>query len=227
MYKQKILICEDDEDCIRILDRILTNGGYLVIQTTDGEEALNKISKSKPDLIILDLNLPDTDGLFLCKQLKSEKSTQSIPIIMLTVRSSETDTVVGLESGADDYIPKPIRPAIVIARVRALLRRFAADLEENKILTSGNLSLNTETRKCFIKKTEILLRPKEFDLLLFLMRNPGKALSRPYITESVWGFEYFGTTRTVDTTIYNLKKQLGAEAEKIKAVPPIGYQFVD
>ena len=227
MDKKRILICEDDEDCLKIVNRILTSNGYMVIQTTDGEEAIQKVRKSLPDLIILDLNLPDMNGLDVCKQLKSDKMTRFIPIMMLTVRSSETDTVVGLESGADDYISKPIRPAIVTARVRALLRRFSQSPDEDKILISDNLSLDIESRKCFIKDREIPLRAKEFDLLFFFMQNKGKAVSRTYITESVWGYEYFGTSRTVDTTIYNLRKKLGKEADKIKAVPPIGYQFED
>jgi len=226
MSRGTILICEDDKQFLQIIAHILEKEGYQTIQTVFGEEALKWLQESVPDLIILDLNLPDMDGLDVCKKIRNNDTTKSIPIIMCTVKSTELDTVIGFEMGADDYITKPIIPTILLARVKAVMRRGSQQEDSPPILfTFGSLTLDIETRECRVDEMLISMTPKEFDLLHFFMKHPGKALTRNFLTESVWGYEYFGSSHTLDTVIYNLRKKLGKEGKRIETIQSIGFRF--
>lgn len=227
MAQERILICEDDQQFLQIISHILEKKGYITIQATFGEEALEKIRESRPDLIILDLKLPDMDGLDVCKIIRQDTETKSIPIIMCTVKSTELDTVWGLDVGADDYITKPIVPSILLARVKAVLRRRGIEAkEETKVFQFGAIHLDIEKRVCKVGNKPVNLTAKEFDLLLFLMKNPDKALFRSFVMESVWGYEYFGTSHTLDTAIYNLRKKLEKEGRRIETVQSVGFRFI-
>lgn len=227
MDNTKILICEDDEKFQDVLTQVLETAGFKVLQSSDGREGIDKAKNLKPDLMLLDLNLPDIDGLQVCKILKSGEDTKHIPLIMLTVKSTHSEIIQGLEWGADDYIVKPIVPGILLARINAVIRRSATDDSNENILRAGKIVLDLEKRSCFIDKKNIHLLPKEFEILVILMQKKGKVYSRNYLLQTIWGYEYFGTTRTLDTTIGRLRKKLGPEKDRIETIQTIGYRFVD
>lgn len=223
MEKKRILVCDDEPDYLEAVKRILSNEGYTVIAASKGKEALDKIVNSLPDLVILDWKLPDISGIDICKELKNKIETRAIPIILLTVKSTETDIVLGLETGADDYVTKPFSPGVLLARVRTALRRKEYGKEEEKIITSGYIVLNLEKHSCHVKGKEIYLTAKEFDLLAMLIKKEGKVLTRTFLCESIWGYEYFGTTRTVDMTVGRLRKKLADQSDRIETLPNLGY----
>lgn len=224
MQKQ-ILVCDDEPGYLNAITEILEKGGFEVKPTASGSEALTFLEDHHPDLIILDRMLPDTDGLILCRQLKRQKDTHTIPIILLTARSGEAETIMGFECGADDYITKPFNPPILLARIKARLMTGPLESDSQTII-SGNLKLDVEARECTIDDNPIVLRPKEFDLLLFFLQNEGKVLRRATIIAKVWNYDYFGSTRTIDTTIRHLRNQLGSSAHRIKTIPTLGYKFI-
>jgi DNA-binding response OmpR family regulator len=225
--KKRILLIEDEKSYIDLISLELEMEAYCVISAPSLKEARTKLKQSKPDLIILDLRLPDGDGLEFCKELRSNKATKHFPIIMLTSKDRTTDKIVGLKFGADDYVTKPFEPGELLARIEALLRRMGRMEEPAKILKAGVLTLDIEKRAVTLNKKPIRLNPKEFDLLRLLMEKKGKPLNRTFLTESVWGFEYFGTSRTIDFHVAQLRKKLKSHSNRIITLKSIGYMFDD
>jgi DNA-binding response OmpR family regulator len=220
------LIVDDEPDFVRFLNDVLTPENFVVTVAENGVKALKMAAASVPDLILLDWNLPGKDGIEVCKALRADPKTDHIPIIMLTARGRETDTVLGLEMGANDFITKrALRPRELIARVRSALRKPGTGGDTTEILRSGELTLDTARRKVSIGDREVDLRMKEFDLLHVFMKKAGRVLTRDFLTETVWGEQFFGTSRTVDTTIARLRAELGKEGRKIEAIKGVGYKF--
>jgi len=198
-----------------------------VLSSLRGDEALKKIPEKSPDLVILDLMLPGVDGLTLCKALKADPKTSRIPIIMLTAKGEESDKVVGLELGADDYVTKPFSIKELIARLRAVLRRFEKAGENLPVRKFGNLALNRVKHEVTLSGKPFKMPAKEFELLDYLMARPGQVLSRDVLLNNIWGYDYFGTTRTVDVHIRHLRGKLGAIGDHIETVKGYGYRFVE
>lgn len=230
----KILVVEDERDLNDLITRQLHQEGHDVVQAFDGQTALSTALGESFDLIILDWMLPRLDGLTIARQVR-ERSI--VPILMLTARGEETDIVLGLEVGADDYLTKPFRMRELTARVRALLRRVslggsaepagqASDAPSDAVVVGdGLLSISESMRTVTLAGTELDLTPKEFELIALFARNPGRAFSRDYLLERIWGDDTYVTDRTVDTHVQRLRKKLGDEAELIRTVWGIGYKF--
>lgn len=225
----KILVVDDEAHIRELVKFNLERAGYIVSEADNGLAAIQS-AKVKPDLIVLDLMLPGIDGLEVCRALKSERDTSGIPVIMLTARDDEFDKVVGLELGADDYLTKPFSPRELVARVKAVLRRSQkAPLPEGEFII-GNLRLNFSRYESFLGKEKLELTPKEYDLLKLLVTNTGKVFTREQLLEKVWGYEYFGDTRTVDVHIRHLRAKLEQDqtiADAVETVRGIGYRFRD
>ena len=221
--KQKVLLVVDEEN-IRMLIRFnLEKAGYEVLEAADGKEALGMAQKSLPDIIILDLMLPGMDGLEVCRNLKQAPQTAALPIIMLTAKSSEYDTVVGLDSGADDYIPKPFRMMELISRIRALLRRTEDDGAEE--YQTGNLYVCPSRHIATVDKKNVNLTLKEYEVLCLLLKNSGTVLSRTQLLNQVWGYEFDGESRTVDVHIRTPRQKLGSAGELVETVRGVGYKI--
>jgi two-component system alkaline phosphatase synthesis response regulator PhoP len=225
--KETILIVEDEKDIVKMLDYNLKKEGFKTLSAHDGEDALDLASKDTPDLIILDLMLPGMDGLEVCKTLKKENRTASIPIIMLTAKSQESDKIVGLELGADDYVTKPFSPRELIARIKAVLRRANDKDKLQEILKMGDLIIDLSKIIVSVKNKPIELTAKEFELLKTLAKAKGRVLSRDYLLDTIWGFDNAVEiqTRTVDVHIRTLRKKLKSEANRIVTVKNYGYRF--
>ena len=225
--REKILIVEDEKDIIKMLEYNLKKEGFKVIDARDGEDALDLAVRAYPDLILLDLMLPGIDGLEVCKSLKKEAKTASIPIIMLTAKSQESDKVVGLELGADDYISKPFSPRELIARIKAVLRRATEKEKLPEIFQAGDLRIDFARISVAVKGKAVTLTAKEFELLKTLLKAKGRVLSRDYLLDTIWGFDHAMEiqTRTVDVHIRTLRKKLKSEAGKIVTVKNYGYRF--
>jgi DNA-binding response OmpR family regulator len=224
----KILIVEDDATLADTLEDNLREEGYEVFSTRDGENALALIRSKLPDLIVLDIMLPTLDGLSVCRIIRKDPTTLHIPIIMLTARGTEVDKIVGLESGADDYIVKPFGLGEFLARVRAVMRRMPGRPALQDELLSGDLRVDLAGRRVFRGNQELRLSHKEFDLLSELMRNQGAVLSRDLILTKVWGYEYFGDKRTVDVHVRWLREKIEEDAsnpQRIVTVRGVGYRF--
>ncbi|MFQ3537243.1 MAG: response regulator transcription factor [Aggregatilineales bacterium] len=224
----KILIVEDDVTLADTLVDNLQEEGYEVFSTRDGENALALIRSKLPDLIVLDIMLPTLDGLSVCRIIRKDPAMLHIPIIMLTARGTEVDKIVGLESGADDYIVKPFGLGEFLARVRAVMRRMPGRPALQDELLSGDLRVDLAGRRVFRGNQELRLSHKEFDLLSELMRNQGAVLSRDLILTKVWGYEYFGDKRTVDVHVRWLREKIEDDASKpqrIVTVRGVGYRF--
>ena len=236
-----ILIVEDERDLSALLRRHLEDEGHQVEQAFDGQQALAAARAQPPDLVVLDWMLPRMDGLEVCRRLRAESV---VPILMLTARAEEMDRVVGLEVGADDYLTKPFSVRELLARVRALLRRVELDHSAETTpsgsraheplpamppaqpaLRAGPLRVDLSERSVTLDGSPLELTPKEFDLLALLVRNPGRAFSREYLVETVWGYDATGSDRTVDTHVLRLRRKLGAVGERIETVWGIGYRF--
>ena len=227
----KILVVDDEVDIVEFIDDYLTGEGYEVIRAYDGVEALNKMRQDLPDFVILDIMLPRLDGFEVCKQMRTESA---VPILMLTAKDTDVDKIVGLEIGADDYMPKPFNPRELVARVKAILRRtYRQDYQsrsQTATLTHKDLSLDAERRTTTIGHRQLELTVKEFDLLLFLMQNPGHVYSRDDLLDYVWGLDSFVGGRTVDVHIRRLREQIETDASQphyIITVWGVGYKFTD
>ena len=225
----KILIVEDEETLIRNLADKLRAEGFKVVTAMDGESGLEKVRTETPDLVVLDIMLPGLDGLSICRMIRHDTATSHIPIIMLTARGTEVDKIVGLESGADDYIVKPFGLGEFLARVRALMRRAPGrPLLQQDELISNDLRLNLTARRVFMDEEEVKLSNKEFDLLAELMRNRSAVLSRDLILTKVWGYDYFVDKRTVDVHIRWLREKIEddpSNPRRIATVRGVGYRF--
>ncbi|SKC59098.1 response regulator transcription factor [Maledivibacter halophilus] len=219
MSDKKILIVEDESRMRRLISDYLKKEGYSIIEADNGKKAIDIFSSEKIDLIILDIMMPKYDGWTVCREIRK---ISNIPIIMLTARSEESDELFGFELGADEYITKPFSPKILVARVKALLKR--SYMEEEKISYDG-LEIDVNGHRVFIEGREIEMTPKEYELLIFMTQNKGAALSREQILNSVWGYDYFGDLRTVDTHIKRLRMKLENKSNYIQTVRGVGYRF--
>jgi DNA-binding response OmpR family regulator len=221
----QILIVEDEVTLRETLAYNLAKEGYEVTKAADGAEALELARASKFDLIVLDIMLPGLDGLSFCRILRKEQAT---PIIMLTARGGEVDHIIGLESGADDYIVKPFSLGELLARVRAVLRRAPSIALRSDRLESGDLSIDLGARRASLRGNELRLSHKEFDLLAALVRNKGAVLSRDLLLEEVWGYDHMGDDRTVDVHVRWLREKIEdnpSEPQRIVTVRGVGYRF--
>jgi len=226
MAKQKILAVDDEEDILELLRFNLTKEGFAVVCAASGEEALKSALSNKPDLVLLDLLLPGMDGLEVARRLKKDASTKEIPIIMVTAKGEEADIVTGLEVGAEDYITKPFSRKVLIARVRAVLRRkTAAPADDQEALSVHDLLIHPGRREVLVKGKPVALTFTEFGIVNFLARRPGWVFTRSQIVDAVKGDEYFVTDRAVDVQIVGLRKKLGSAAKVIETVRGVGYRF--
>jgi two-component system alkaline phosphatase synthesis response regulator PhoP len=226
MAKERILVVDDEEDILELVRFNLAREGYEMFCTTSGEEALEIARKKYPDLLVLDLMLPGIDGLEVAKILKSDVKTKDIPIIMLTAKGEEADIVTGLELGADDYVTKPFSPRIMVARVRAALRRKVKDLpEEESSVKIHNLEIHPGRREVLVDGKPVQLTFTEFAILNFLARRPGWVFTRFQIVDAVRGDDYPVTDRSVDVQIVGLRKKLGPAGKYIETVRGVGYRF--
>lgn len=225
-----ILIVDDEAAIRELLKFNLQKEGYHVLEAETGPDGLVIAKTEKPDLVILDLMLPGLDGLEICRNLKSQQNTAGIPIIMLTAKNEEIDKIIGLELGADDYLTKPFSPRELVARIKAVLRRSNKEALPAGELIVGKLRLNFSRYEAFLSKNKLELTPKEYELLKLFITNLGRVYSREQLLEKVWGYEYFGDTRTVDVHVRHLRAKLAAEpevAEAIETVRGVGYRFRD
>ena len=223
---RKILIVEDERDILDLVTHYLEKEGFRVRSATDGPAGLSAARQERPDLIVLDLMLPGMDGLEVCRKLRAD-STNLVPIIILTAKAEETDRVVGLELGADDYLTKPFSPKELVARVKALLRRAERREDDCSPSTYGLLKLDPLRHEVWVDKQEVILTAKEFGLLEQLLRNRGRVLTRDVLLNSVWGYDYHGTTRTVDVHIRRLRQKLLLLEEAILSIKSLGYKLQD
>lgn len=224
----KVIIVEDEQTLLNNLAAKLQDEGFKVVTATDGEDGLEKVRTEHPDLIVLDIMLPRLDGLSICRIVRHDAALAHIPIIMLTARGTEVDKIVGLESGADDYIVKPFSLGEFLARVRAVMRRAPGRPVPQDELVSSNLRLSLTGRRFFKEDQEIKLSNKEFDLLAELMRNRGAVLSRDLILTKVWGYDYFVDKRTVDVHVRWLREKIEddpSNPSRIVTVRGVGYRF--
>lgn len=227
---EKILVVDDDKEIVRLVTSYLETAGYSVIFAYDGETALHQLRAEEPDLVVLDLMLPDRDGWDITRLVRGDRRLSSTPIIMLTARVEDSEKIVGLEIGADDYITKPFNPREVVARVRALLRRSQADFGAagQVVYRVGDLQLDVDRRVLTRRDLEIDLTPSEFDLMEVLMGNPGFVYTRDELVEKALGYSYEGMGRTLDTHIKNLRKKIEEnpkDPDLIQTVYGIGYRF--
>ena len=226
--KTKILVVEDELSISELIKFNLEKSGYEVVVADTGTIALELVEQFTYSLMLLDLMLPGVDGLEVCRKVKLNNKTASLPIIMLTARNEEIDKIIGLELGADDYTTKPFSPRELLARVKAVLRRSAKDPQAEGELVVGPLKINFNNYEIFLGITKLELTPKEYELLKLFMTNIGKAYSREQLLEKIWGYDYYGDTRTVDVHIRHLRVKLEGElkvAEAIETVRGIGYRL--
>ncbi len=226
MIENKIVIVDDEENIRELVGDLLESENFKVIKCADTDEGYKRILKSKPDLVILDVKMPQIGGIELCRLLRENIETKNIPVIMLTVESTETDKVIGFGVGADDYITKPFSNRELVARIRALLRRASRTDDTSVTIETDDLVMNLEARTVTIKGKEIKLRPKEFDLLHMFLLKPNVVLTRDYILENVFDYNIGVTTRTIDTHIKNLRQALGSWGDKINTIFGRGFKFV-
>jgi two-component system phosphate regulon response regulator PhoB len=226
MAKEKILVVDDEEDILELLRYNLLREGYNVSCAASGEEALRLAQSEIPDLLVLDLMLPGIDGLEVTKILKNDSRTRDIPIVMLTAKGEEADIVAGLELGADDYITKPFSPRVLVARVRAVLRRKVKEYkEETPVLRIHDIVINPGRHEVLVNDKPVQLTLTEFGILNYLARRPGWVFTRSQIMDGVKGEDYFVTDRSVDVQIVGLRKKLCNAGKYIETVRGVGYRF--
>jgi len=219
-----ILVVDDEEDVVEIVTHFLKQEGYQVAAAFDGEEALRKVTP-EINLIVLDIMLPHVDGLEVCRRLRSRVETEMIPIIFLSAKAEEEDQVKGLMLGADDYLTKPVSPEVLVAHIKAVLRR--AGVEESRIMTVGDLTIFEDEFRATLADEDLGLTYTEIQLLLYLVRHPRKAFTRQQLLETIWKDAMMVTERTVDAHIKNLREKLGPFAEHVQTVRGVGYRFVE
>jgi two-component system phosphate regulon response regulator PhoB len=227
MTKTKIMIVDDEEDIRELVQLFVVREGYETVACETGEQALKQVKTESPHLIVLDLMLPGMNGLDVCRTLKRDRATESIPIIMLTSKGEEADIVIGLELGADDYMTKPFSGKVLVARIRTLLKRFSADKEVTGVLRVDDLVINPDRREVLIHDQAIALTFTEFNILYTLAKRPGSVFTRYKIVDSIRGSDYLVTDRAVDVQIVSLRKKLGEHGSLIQTVRGVGYKFRD
>ena len=226
MHHYTILIVDDEEDMRNLVEMYLLNSGYTCLQADNGEEAINLVELHEIDLILMDIMMPEMDGFSICEKIRSQSE---VPIIFVSAKGEEWDKVKGLRIGADDYMVKPFNPGELVARVEAVLRRtgkgkIPLNRENVNIIQLGEIYVNLDSRNVLIEKEQVMLTLKEFELLVFLMRHQNQALSREQLLENIWGTEYGGSLRTVDTHIKTLRMKMRT-ADYIQTVWGIGYKI--
>ena len=220
---ERVLIVDDDPDILKLVSYNLNQAGFHVATATSGVAALDAVESYRPDLIILDIMLPDLDGLEVCRKLRRQEKSRRIPIIMLTARTQEVDRVVGFELGADDYVMKPFSPRELVLRVKSIFRRMGE--EPDDVLRVGKIQLLPQRRQLLIANRPVALTAKEFDLLQELMRAGGNVLTREMLMNRVWGYHTEATSRTLDTHVRRLREKLGDEAVHLETVHKVGYRM--
>jgi len=226
MAKEQILVVDDEEDILELITYNLMKEGYHVITAASGETAISKVYKEKPDLILLDLMLPGVDGLDVYRELKKRQDTSQIPIIMVTAKTEDIDIITGLELGSDDYVTKPFSPKVLLARIKAVLRRKKyEEVEDTPILRIHELTINPARHEVLVKDEPKWLTASEFKILYFLARRPGWVFTRDQIINSIRGDDYPVTDRSVDVQIVGLRKKLGESGAYIQTVRGVGYRF--
>jgi len=223
MAGETILVVDDEKNIVELARLYLEDAGYVVESAYDGAEALAKIRSLRPALVVLDLMLPKIDGWEVCRRVRA---TSDVPIIMLTARSEDVDKIVGLELGADDYLTKPFNPRELVARVRAVLRRYERAAKPTRAMHIGQVTIDPARREVTVAGKPIKLRAKEFDLLLALAQHRGLVLSRNQLLDLVWGYDFYGSTRTVDVHIAHLREKLAGSGVVIETVRGVGYKLV-
>jgi DNA-binding response OmpR family regulator len=220
MERGTILVVDDEPNIADLVDLYLARDGYRVMKAATGEAGLEAVRTHRPRLVVLDVGLPDMDGLEVCRRLRQ---TSQVPVIFLTARDSEVDRVLGLELGGDDYVTKPFSPSELVARVKAVLRRVEGASPPD-VVQAGPVTIDRGRREVLVHETPVEFTTKEFDLLRFLAERPGLALSRQQILDGVWGYDWYGDARTVDVHIAQVRKKL-ADAITIKTVRGVGYRL--
>ena len=223
----RILVVEDDRDIGDLVSRYLEKAGFVVELLSSGRDALKAIAERPPDLLILDLMLPHVDGLEICRTARTSDQTAAMPIIMLTARAEESERIVGLELGADDYMAKPFSPSELVARVRALLRRAHRQPVTASTLKYGPIVMDAERHTVSSDGKNVTLTAKEFLLLEYLLRHKGRVLSRDLLLTDVWGYKYTGGTRTVDVHVRRLREKLSSLGEALVTVKQFGYKLLE
>ena len=223
----KILVVDDEPDAIELIKFNLKSAGYEVVTAADGEEALKKARSLLPDLIILDLMLPEVDGLEVCKILRRDARVSAIPIIMLTAKAAEIDRVLGLELGADDYVTKPFSPRELVLRVKRLLRPASATGAKEDVIKLKELTLDIPRHQASVKGRALDLTATEFKLLIVLAQRRGRVQSREQLLKDVWEYDNLIDTRTVDTHMRRLREKLGPTAKYLDTVRGVGYRFIE
>lgn len=228
MLKKKILIVDDEEHILELIKFNLEKNGFEVLSSDNGEDCISILESNSVDLLVLDLMLPGMDGIDVCKEIRKIDKLNNLPIIMLTAKGEETDRILGLELGADDYITKPFSVRELVARIKAVLRRTdTKGIDKQKILKLKGITLDTEKHEVTVDGNLVDLTLKEFELLKILIENRGKVLSRNTLLDDIWGFDYFGETRTVDVHIRHLRKKIGDDetGEYIETIRGVGYKM--
>lgn len=221
MTAKRILIADDEARMRKLVGDVLKREGYVIAEAADGKQALDLFfGDGNYDLVILDVMMPEYDGWTVCREIRRDSK---VPVIMLTARGEESDELFGFDLGADEYISKPFSIKILVARVQALLRRL--ETENSQVIQLDGLEIDESGRLVYTDGEVVELSPKEFELLLYLAKNPGRALSRDQILNAVWNYDYYGDARTVDTHVKKLRLKLGDKGESIQTVRGIGYRF--
>jgi DNA-binding response OmpR family regulator len=218
-----VLVVDDERNIVDLVRLYLEKEGLRVVVASDGRQALEAHARQAPDLVVLDLMLPGLDGYEVCREIRRRGST---PVLMLTARSDDVDAVVGLELGADDYVTKPFNPRVLVARVKAILRRADSTASGDVPASVGTLRIDPRRRMAAVGERDLALRPREFDLLLALARDPGVVHSREALLENVWGTDFPGETRTVDVHVAELRKKLGDDGPRLETLRGVGYRLV-
>lgn len=224
----RILVVDDDRQIVRLVQSYLQQSGFSVLTASDGEEALHALRREKPDLVVLDLNLPRRDGLDVARIVRSDAALAATPILMLTARVEDVDKLIGLELGADDYLTKPFNPPEVVARVKAILRRASGSIKPPAILQVRGLRLDLEKHTATLDDRLLELTPTEFDVLRVMLQNPDRAFTRGELIEKAVGYGYEGLERTIDSHIKNLRKKIEvdpAKPEYLETVFGVGYRL--
>jgi DNA-binding response OmpR family regulator len=225
--KQKILVVDDEPDAVELIEFNLKAAGYDVVRANDGEEALKKARMTLPDLIILDLMLPEVDGMEVCKLLRRDQKTSGIPVVMVTAKAAEIDRVLGLELGADDYVTKPFSPRELVLRVKRLLRTDEKPEQKSDRIEWKELIVDVPRHQVTVKGKHVELTATEFRLLTVLAQRKGRVQSREQLLHDVWEYDNLIDTRTVDTHMRRLREKLGAAAKYLDTVRGVGYRFVE
>ena len=223
---KKILVIEDEKEILDLVTLYLEKEGFRTMTASNGLDGLKLARAEHPDLVLLDLMLPEMNGLDVCKRIRGDRSIASTPIIMLTAKVEETDQVIGLELGADDYVTKPFSPKALMARVKAMLRRLDRQQQEGPTTYQyGELVMDLAKHEVIIGGKEVPLTAKEFGLLEHLLQNPGRVMTRDVLLNAVWGYDYYGTTRTVDVHVRRLKSKIPFLNDAIASVKSLGYKL--